>query len=150
MICPLVDLYDLTNYTHFAATWAMFGVIWFVQLIHYPLLGKVGADSFVAFEKELLNRTSFVVIPLMVTEIAAAGILAILNWGSELSLLSVINLVSVALIWVSTFFIQVPLHNKLSDGFDSVAHQKLVLTNWIRTILWTIRGGLAVNLIWAN
>jgi hypothetical protein len=115
MFCPLLDLYDISNYAHFASTWAMFGVIWFVQLIHYPLLGKVGADSFVSFEKELLNRTSFVVIPLMVTELAAAVILALLNWGSRLSYISLVNVISLALIWASTFFIQVPLHNKLAN-----------------------------------
>jgi hypothetical protein len=35
---------------HLAATAAMVGLIWFVQVVHYPLFASVGADEFVAYE----------------------------------------------------------------------------------------------------
>ena len=31
---------------HAAATWFMVGLIWFVQIVHYPMFANVGRDSF--------------------------------------------------------------------------------------------------------
>jgi fatty acid desaturase len=131
---------NFINIAHFCATWGMFGVIWFVQIVHYPLLAKVGVKEFPEFEKTLTFRTSFIVIPLMVAEITTAFLLLLLNYGSEVQTLLVLNFAAVLLIWISTFFIQVPLHNRLLLGFDKKAHSKLVTSNWLRTILWTTRG----------
>jgi hypothetical protein len=50
----------------------------------------------------------------------------------------------VVLLWLSTFAIQVPLHRRLAGGFDPAIHRTLVTTNWVRTVLWSIRGLLAV------
>jgi hypothetical protein len=36
--------------------------------------------------------------------------------------------------------LQVPLHQKLSSGFDAAVHRRLVATNWWRTVGWTLRG----------
>lgn len=30
---------------HAAATWAMVGLVWFVQVVHYPLFAQVGGMS---------------------------------------------------------------------------------------------------------
>ena len=35
---------------HVAATLAMSGVIWFIQIVHYPLLTLVGAAGFTTYE----------------------------------------------------------------------------------------------------
>ena len=53
-----------------------------------------------------------------------------------------LGVVLVGVIWLSTAFVQVPLHQALSNGFDADVHRRLVATNWIRTVAWTIRGGL--------
>jgi hypothetical protein len=138
---------SVLNLTHFCATWGMIGVIWFVQIVHYPLLAKVGLKEFPEFEKALTFRTSFIVIPLMVTEITASFLLLGLKYGTTLQTLVVLNFAAVLLIWISTFFIQVPLHNQLLLGFDSKAHAKLVKTNWLRTILWTTRGATSILIL---
>ena len=52
--------------------------------------------------------------------------------------------VLVAIIWASTALIQVPCHAKLVEGFDARAHRRLVDTNWIRTIAWTLRGAIVL------
>lgn len=36
----------------------------------------------------------------------------------------------------STALLQVPCHSILAKGFDATAHERLVNTNWIRTICW--------------
>ena len=55
-----------------------------------------------------------------------------------------------AVIWISTALFQIPLHNALSAGFDPAVHARLVHTNWIRTIAWTVRGVLALYLLRAT
>jgi hypothetical protein len=55
-----------------------------------------------------------------------------------------IGLALLAGIWLSTFLLQVPQHNVLLQGFAEEAHRKLVITNWIRTVLWSCRGILVL------
>jgi hypothetical protein len=47
-------------------------------------------------------------------------------------------------IWLSTVFIQIPTHRRLTYGFDIEAHRKPVMTNRTRTLA---RTGRSVRLI---
>ncbi len=51
----------------YAAALFMTGLIWFVQIVHYPLFARVlrntAPDAFRAYEASHANRTSFVVFP---------------------------------------------------------------------------------------
>ena len=42
---------SLLPIVHVLATWFMTGVIWFVQVVHYPLMARVGAEGFAAYER---------------------------------------------------------------------------------------------------
>jgi hypothetical protein len=130
--------------THAAATLFMVGVIWFVQIVHYPLMARVTAGEFAAYEREHQNRTTFVVAPTMLAEAATAALIIVLRPPGLGLFLPVVGICLLAVIWMSTLFAQVPLHASLSNGFDAVAHRRLVLSNWIRTLLWTGRGVLAL------
>lgn len=58
---------------HLAATMIMVGIIWFVQLVHNPLFGSVGAHGFPAYsEAHSRLMTGYVVGPPMLTEAATA------------------------------------------------------------------------------
>ena len=57
---------------HVAATAAMTGLIWFVQLVHYPLFARVGVADFTAYEREHVRRTGLLVAPLMLLEALTA------------------------------------------------------------------------------
>jgi hypothetical protein len=133
-----VELNTLLPVAHAAATLFMTGVIWFVQIVHYPLFGRVGAAEFPAYEREHARRTGRVVGPAMFVELLLALALAarggVLAW-TGLALLGVI--------WASTAFVQVPLHRRLERGTDTAAQQRLVRTNWIRTAAWTGRAVIA-------
>jgi hypothetical protein len=59
----------------------------------------------------------------------------------------VVGICLLAVIWLSTFFAQVPLHARLAKGFDAVTHRRLVLSNWLRTAAWTGRGILALVML---
>ena len=134
-----VEPNTLLPFAHAAATLFMTGVIWFVQIVHYPLFGRVGAAEFPAFEREHARRTGRVVGPAMVVELLLALALAarggVLAWAG-LALLGVI--------WASTAFVQVPLHRRLERGADVAAQRRLVRTNWIRTAAWTARAVIAI------
>jgi hypothetical protein len=127
-----------------AATLFMTGVIWFVQVVHYPLLGGVGAGGYPAYQREHERRTGRVVGPLMLAEAVTAGLLlwrrpagvgaGVLWLGAGL----------LAVVWASTAFLQVPEHRRLGAGYDAGCHRRLVRTNWVRTAAWTARGVIAL------
>jgi hypothetical protein len=52
-----------------------------------------------------------------------------------------------AALWVTTALVQVPLHRKLSNDPSTRTMRRLVATNWIRTIGWTLRGGLVILMV---
>ena len=127
---------------HTVATFVMVGIIWFVQVVHYPMFALVGAREFPAWQQRNTRRTARVVGPPMLVELmSAAGLLML-----RADRLAVTGAVLLAIIWASTALLQVPLHNRLERGFDAVVHRRLVQTNWIRTVCWTARGvvGLAL------
>jgi hypothetical protein len=124
---------------HLFSTLFMTGVIWFAQAVHYPLLGRVGKDAFVEYEKENTRRTGWVVIPVMVVELITALILVWRQPEGFLPFFAWLNAGFLATIWVSTFALQGPYHHRLTRGFDPFTHRSLVKTNWIRTAAWTIR-----------
>lgn len=134
---------SLAATAHFVFTCAMAGLIWFVQIVHYPMLARFDRRDFAACEKEHCDRTGFVVVPLMLGEMFTFAILGFLEGVRAPAFLASGFLL--ALIWASTFLLQVPLHRKLLAGWNPEAHQRLVATNWIRTAGWT---GRALILAW--
>ena len=132
---------------HAAATVAMAGVIWFVQVVHYPLFGQVAPERFVDFESAHRRRTTWVVAPLMLAELATAVALAARPPRGGPPWAPWVGLGLLAVVWLSTFAVQVPLHEKLNHGFDAGVHRRLVRTNWLRTAAWTIRAALAMDML---
>ncbi len=127
----------------------MTGVIWFVQVVHYPLLARAGEEGFAALAAEHARRTGWVVGPPMAVEGATAvallapglrpdGVPAGAAWaGAAL----------VAALWLTTWRMQVPRHRELARGWDPVAHRALVRGNWVRTALWSARAGLVLGMV---
>ena len=68
---------QLTAWLHLAATLVMVGVIWYVQLVHYPLMARVATTSFPEFHNEHTRRTGWVVIGPMLVEAATAVLLVV-------------------------------------------------------------------------
>ena len=125
-----------------ATTWAMTGIIWFVQLVQYPGFARVDTASFPAFHAHHSSSISVIVAPLMIAEAIScvAFLWAPLRVQTPAQVWLGIGLV--AFIWASTFFLQVPAHGQLASGFDEGTWRTLVRTNWLRTIAWSARAGL--------
>ena len=129
---------------HVLATLTMFGAIWIVQVVHYPLFALVGEGGWADYESRHQALITLVVGPAMVAELATALWLVLRPLDGVPFAAFVAGAVLVGLIWASTAFVQVPLHSALSAGFDAEAHRRLVATNWARTLLWTARSGLVL------
>lgn len=134
----------LMVFAHVSATWFMVGLIWFVQIVHYPLMRYVGSTEFVNYEQLHSRLTTWVVGPAMLIEVATLAWLLYFHppelsrsWLGASALL-------LAIIWISTQAIQVPCHAELCQRWDGAMHARLVTSNWIRTIAWSARGSLVV------
>lgn len=133
------------SFAFILSTLCMMGLIWFVQIVHYPLFKYVSKTNFVEYEKKHMTLTTYVVMPLMLLELGSSFALLLVKPSSFSTFFVYTNLFLLSIIWLSTFFIQVPLHNKLSENFNEKNIEKLVNSNWIRTILWSLRGLLLVT-----
>ena len=139
---------NLIFLAHFATTLYLVGLIWIVQSLVYPSMGLVGADGYAAYHNLHTSRITPVVAPAMIVELVTAIYLVFVPlegidkryfWG---------GLTLVLIIWASTFFVQVPLHEALAKGFNADVQNRLVWTNWIRTTAWTLRGALVLWIVW--
>ncbi len=122
------------------ATWAMVGLIWLVQVVHYPMLAEFSAVSPIAPAVDHQRRISWVVGPLMAAEGVTALVLLVdrpATMGAA-SAWAAASLLGIALL--STVLVQVPLHGALAKGHDAEVARRLISTNWIRTAAWTARG----------
>ena len=123
------------------------GLIWTIQLVHYPGFLGVGTDGFLAYQQNHMRNISYLVIPLMLAELVMAGLLQYYHrglppWSIYLSTGLVV------FVWATTFFVSSPLHGKLvTYGYDSNIIQQLVVTNWLRTVAWSFRTGILFFLI---
>lgn len=125
----------------------MVGLIWMVQVVHYPLLALVGVDRAPEIAKEHQRRTGIVVGPAMVVE--GVSTLGLLVWRpSEVWwILPWLNGVFLAVALGCTVFLSVPLHEKMANNPDNGVGQRLVVTNWPRTIAWSLRGAVCILMV---
>ena len=133
---------DLLFFLNVISAFLLTGVIWTIQIVHYPSFHYIDKLSFTNFHNFHERRISIIVMPLMLIELTTSTALYINNMSS---IVFALNLLIVVLIWCSTFFIQVPIHSILSQKKDKKLIEKLVNTNWIRTFLWSMRMLLIID-----
>ena len=126
----------------------MIGVIWVMQLVHYPLFAQVGPETYATYQTLHMQRITWIVGPVMLVELITVGLLAAGYAAAVPSVQVWIGLGLLVLIWVSTGLVQAPLHGLLTDGFSARWHTWLVRSNWLRTVAWTLRGILALWMLY--
>lgn len=130
-----------------AIAWFMTGLIWFVQIVHYPLFDSVGTAAFQAYAERHRQLTTLVVFSPMVVEICTAALLAI-TWKRADGWLLWLCFALVIGIWISTALCSIPCHAKLcGTGYSQATHHWLVLSNWVRTLLWSARALILGSII---
>lgn len=128
-----------------ASTLFMTGLIWLIQLVHYPLFAHVGRAEFPLYEALHTRKITLIVMPMMLVELGSALVLVASPPPGFSRLLPSIGLTLLAAVWITTAVWSVPAHGALSGGFQDGPHATLVATNWIRTLAWTARSGV---LLW--
>lgn len=135
---------------HLVATWFMVGLIWTIHVVHYPLFAYVGPDEYVAFQAEHVRRIGMVLLVPWAVEgicILALLVLSMRSKSRALLLPALLGAAAMGVVLIMSGFFSAPAHGKLADGFDTSVHADLMRADLIRTIAWTIRGGISIWLL---
>jgi hypothetical protein len=132
---------------HAASTVFLAGVIWTIQVVHYPMFARVDAAGFPAAMADHGRRISGVVVGAL----GAAGATMVLLLARPPVGVSV----GAPLVGCGARGApgggdargERPGPPALGSGFDPSAHARLLATNWLRTSAWTAHAVLAVAIL---
>jgi hypothetical protein len=122
---------------------ALAGLIWTIQLVHYPLFALVSSADWPRYGDEHRRRITWLAAPLMLSSVGVALALAI----GDGSGLSVVNAGLAIGVFVLTGLVFAPLHGRLEHAASERALRVLVRANWLRTLAWTAQVACAVALV---
>ena len=126
---------EILSDVHFLSTSFMVGIIWVIQLLHYPTFHFIKESNYVEFQHFHMQRISFIVVPAMILELLSAFMLVYYIRSNLL----IVCLIILLVIWSITFVFFTKLHQGLLGGYDKIIVDKLVQINWSRTVLWSLR-----------
>jgi len=129
---------------HAASTLVMAGVVWTMQVVHYPLFSSVGRDGFTDYERRHTAAVTRLIAAPAVAEIITAAALFLARPEPVPAWLPFWSGALLAGVWVMTAAVQAPAHGRLGSGFDPEVHRRLVRSNWVRTAVWSLRGAAAL------
>lgn len=151
---------SLILFSNILVTAFLVGLIWFIQIVHYPIFKEVGKQNFHQFHIAHTTLTGKIVILPMLLELGLSFWLvwegyevdyalntnevgqSIVDRMNNFYVYSIIALLLTVSLWILTAWIFVPLHGKLGNtakGYDVEIINKLVLRNWFRTTFWSLR-----------
>lgn len=122
-------------------TAAYAGFQWTVQVLVYRQFALVPPGAFAPYEAAHQRRISYVVGPLYGGQLLCTGALIVTGAGDDLLRWSAAGLLLVIL--AITGLHAVPLHRRLSAGFDAAAYGTLLRVDLVRTVLATLNAGVA-------
>ena len=105
------------------------------QFITYPTFLDIDKDKFSDYHRKYVNNISFIVAPVMLIELLTLSLIA--YFSSEFLIIKSLFLLLV--IWLTTLFIMIPSHNRISKSFNIKEIKSLINYNWVRTILWSFK-----------
>jgi DMSO reductase anchor subunit len=110
-------------------------LIWAVQLVIYPSFKYYQATNLVHWHRSYTKRVTVIVLPLMTSQL----IIALMQLFREFNVFTIVSMLIIAILWLTTFLIFVPLHQKIDRDESNDSHtEQLVRYNWLRTFLWTL------------
>ena len=139
---------DLLILSQWLTTGFMTGLIWFVQIVHYPIYVHVGSEKMREYQEFHIRRTTLVVFPAMVLELLGGSLLLVREWQDTAQQPALWGFILLGVIWLSTLLLQIPNHGKIgaarsvteeSKSSELIAIRALVKSNWIRTFAWSGR-----------
>lgn len=110
-------------------------LIWLVQLVIYPAFADIAIEGFRGWHVRYTRAITWIVAPLMLAQVALAIALVV----RHPSIVTIAYSALVAATWLLTALVAVPIHNELgTTGHDVSKIRRLIATNWLRTISWTL------------
>lgn len=141
---------DVVLLLNAASSLAMVGVIWFVQVVHYPLLSIVPVESAASVALEHQRRTGWVVmVPMTVEGVTTLLLLAMVPEGVAWFVPWLAG-IPLAVALGATVLLSVPRHARMAAQPDATVGRELVTTNWVRTVAWSLRGIIAMAMLLAT
>lgn len=141
---------DLVLLLNVVSSWTMVGVIWFVQVVHYPLLSVVPVESAASVAVEHQRRTGWVVgAPMAIEGVTTLMLLAMVPQGVAWFVPWLAG-IPLAIALGATIFLSVPRHERMAKNPDPHVGAELVSTNWIRTIAWSLHGVITAAMLIAT
>ncbi len=138
-------MFTLVFSLHFASCLFMTGLIWLIQLVHYPSFHFIERRRFKEFEEFHSRRITHIVLPIMALELITAAALVVFSFRGSGLQLSLGNAASVGAIWIFTLLVSARLHQQLLRGdYSAKKVDRLIQTNWVRTLLWTARSAALI------
>ena len=133
------------SWIQLASSFWMMTIICFVQMVHYPLFLSVPKSHRIEYAQNHQRWISYLVVPGMLIEL-----FSLLIWGVQLGTSWHWWIASLLLgvIWISTVCLQVPCHQRLLIVPDNEVVNRLIKTNWVRTIAWIVKTMLIAYVIW--
>ena len=123
-------VYDLNNFSNIY----LIAVSIIVQFIIYPSFKSYNENKFKNFHSNYTRKMFLIVGPIMALELLCCIYLIYVDL-TKISSLGLILLI----IWILTFFMIVPIHNKLNIKFESLEHSRLLRLNAFRTLAWIFK-----------
>ena len=105
------------------------------QFITYPTFLHIDKDKFSDYHRKYVNNISFIVAPVMLIELLTLILIAYFSKD----FLIIKSLILLLVIWLTTFFIMIPSHNRISKALNKKEINRLINYNWVRTILWSFK-----------
>ena len=110
-------------------------LILLVQIVIYPCFHSISDEFFSNWHFNYMKTISLVIGPLMIIQ----AIIISYQCINVRDIISILSLLSVLVVWITTISISVPCHNALqASGYNTIIVDRLINTNWIRTISWLI------------
>ncbi len=129
-------MHDLLIVLHIVSTSIMVGVIWVMQLLHYPALLYVKNETFRQFQNFHMTKISIIVVPIMLIELVSGFIIYL---QGERSFEFLASFVLMIILWIMTGLIFTKFHSKLRKSKDIRIINKMIFLNWYRTLFWSMR-----------
>ena len=126
--------------THAAVSLALAAVLWMVQLVVYPAFRWIEPARFRVWHEGYTGAVTWVVAPLILVQ--TGGVVARFWFLERPELVWVLEAGCTLAAWAVTAFVSVPIHTRLqgelSPASRLAAMRRLVQTNWLRTLCWSV------------
>ena len=105
-----------------------------VQFVVYPSFKNYNTNKFKSFHSDYTTKMLYIVGPVMTLELLCCVYLLYVDLPSVL-----FSCLLLSIVWVLTFAMIVPIHNRLNNNFKLNEHRKLLRLNGLRTLAWILK-----------